>query len=137
MILSGDHQKAVEKIAKKLEIQNYQASCLPEDKMKTIENLSKNYKVLFVGDGVNDALALKYASVSMTLREGSDLAIESSDVLLLKNDLLSLKKAIKLSKNTFKIIKQNLAFSLFYNACTIPLAFWYDKSFICCYFYVF
>ncbi|EAM0684811.1 heavy metal translocating P-type ATPase [Campylobacter jejuni] len=123
MILSGDHQKAVEKIAKKLEIQNYQASCLPEDKMKTIENLSKNYKVLFVGDGVNDALALKYASVSMTLREGSDLAIESSDVLLLKNDLLSLKKAIKLSKNTFKIIKQNLAFSLFYNACTIPLAF--------------
>lgn len=123
MILSGDHQKAVEKIARKLEIQNYQASCLPEDKMKTIENLSKNYKVLFVGDGVNDALALKYASVSMTLREGSDLAIESSDVLLLKNDLLSLKKAIKLSKNTFKIIKQNLAFSLFYNAYTIPLAF--------------
>ncbi len=111
MILSGDHQKAVEKIARKLEIQNYQTSCLPEDKMKTIENLSKNYKVLFVGDGVNDALALKYASVSMTLREGSDLAIESSDVLLLKNDLLSLKKAIKLSKNTFKIIKQNLAFS--------------------------
>lgn len=83
--------KSSGKIAKKLEIQNYQASCLPEDKMKTIENLSKNYKVLFVGDGVNDALALKYASVSMTLREGSDLAIESSDVLLLKNDLLSLK----------------------------------------------
>lgn len=123
MILSGDHQKAVEKIAKELQIQKFKASCLPEDKMKIIENLSKKYKVLFVGDGVNDALALKYASVSMTLREGSDLAIESSDVLLLKNDLFSLKKAFKLSKNTFKVIKQNLGFSLVYNICTIPLAF--------------
>ncbi|AXP08360.1 heavy metal translocating P-type ATPase [Campylobacter hepaticus] len=123
MILSGDNQKAVEKIAQELQISNFKASCLPEDKMTMIEKLSKKYKVLFIGDGVNDALALKYSSVSITLREGSDLAIESSDVLLLKNDLFSLEKAIRLSKNTFKIIKQNLAFSLVYNACTIPLAF--------------
>ena len=91
--------------------------------MQAIENLSHKKKVLFVGDGVNDALALKYAAVAISLREGSDLAIENSDILLLKNDLLSLKYAIKLSKDTYKIIKQNLILSLAYNAFTIPLAF--------------
>lgn len=123
MILSGDNVKAVQKIANKLDISEFKASCLPEDKMKMIENLSQKHKVLFVGDGVNDALALNYAAVSTTLREGCDLAIESSDILLLKNDLNSLQKALKLSKNTYKIIKQNLAFSIIYNALTIPLAF--------------
>ncbi|MBZ7931058.1 heavy metal translocating P-type ATPase metal-binding domain-containing protein [Campylobacter sp. RM12910] len=123
MILSGDNQKAVEKIANELEIYNFKAACLPEEKMQIVEKLSQNKKVLFVGDGVNDALALKYAAVSVSLREGSDLAIENSDILLLKNDLNSLKNAIQISKNTYKIIKQNLFLSLFYNACTIPLAF--------------
>ncbi|MGH2266793.1 heavy metal translocating P-type ATPase [Campylobacter taeniopygiae] len=123
MILSGDNYKAVEKIANELEIPDFKAACLPEEKMQTIEQLSQNKKVLFVGDGVNDALALKYAAVSVSLREGSDLAIENSDILLLKNDLNSLKNAMQISKNTYKIIKQNLALSLLYNACTIPLAF--------------
>lgn len=123
MILSGDNEFAVKKIAEELEISNYKASCLPEDKMKELEKLSQNHKILFVGDGVNDALALKFASVSITLKEGSDLAIENSDILLLKNDLNSLKTALKLSKFTFKIIKQNLAFSLFYNVLSLPLAF--------------
>ncbi|MBZ7955431.1 heavy metal translocating P-type ATPase [Campylobacter molothri] len=123
MILSGDNQKAVEKIANELEICDFKAACLPEEKMQIVEKLSQNKKVLFVGDGVNDALALKYAAVSVSLREGSDLAIENSDILLLKNDLNSLKNAIQISKNTYKIIKQNLFLSLFYNACTIPLAF--------------
>ncbi|MBS4407488.1 heavy metal translocating P-type ATPase [Campylobacter vulpis] len=123
MILSGDNEFAVSKIAKELGISYFRASCLPEDKMRELEKLSQHHKILFVGDGVNDALALKFASVSITLREGSDLAIENSDILLLKNDLNSLKTALKLSKFTFKIIKQNLAFSLFYNALSLPLAF--------------
>lgn len=123
MILSGDNEKAVQKIANELEISHFKASCLPQDKMQEIENLSQRKKVLFVGDGINDALALKYAAVAISLREGSDLAVENSDILLLKNDLTSLKSALKLSKRTYKIIKQNLAFSLIYNGCTIPLAF--------------
>ncbi|ARJ56284.1 cytochrome oxidase maturation protein, cbb3-type [Campylobacter cuniculorum DSM 23162 = LMG 24588] len=123
MILSGDNNSAVQKIAHELGINEFKASCLPEDKMQMIENLSQKHKVLFVGDGVNDALALNYAAVSITLKEGSDLAIESSDILLLKNDLDSLQKALSLSKNTYKIIKQNLALSITYNALTIPLAF--------------
>ncbi|HEF3554797.1 TPA: HAD-IC family P-type ATPase, partial [Campylobacter upsaliensis] len=123
MILSGDNEFSVQKIAKQLGISNYKASCLPEDKMRELEKLSQRHKVLFVGDGINDALALKFAAVAITLREGSDLAIENSDILLLKNDLKSLQTAFELSQFTFKIIKQNLAFSLFYNALSLPLAF--------------
>lgn len=124
MILSGDNEQAVKKIALKLGISKFKASCYPQDKMQEIQKLTQaGHRVLFVGDGINDALALKWAGVAITLREGSDLAIENSEVLLMKNDLLSLKIALRLSKNTLKIIKQNLAFSLGYNALTIPLAF--------------
>ncbi|TEY03457.1 heavy metal translocating P-type ATPase [Campylobacter sp. US33a] len=123
MILSGDNEYAVKKVADELKIQNYKANCLPETKMQEVEKLSLNHKVLFVGDGVNDALALKFAAVSASLKEGSDLAIESSDILLLDNNLKALQESVRLSKKTFRIIKENLIFSLFYNALTIPLAF--------------
>lgn len=122
-MLTGDNEKAAHKIALKLDIKDYETSCLPETKMHIVENLSTKYKVLMVGDGINDALALKNAAVAVSLKQGSDLAVENSDIILLKNDLSILKQAIKLSKKTFIIIKQNLAFSLCYNALTIPLAF--------------
>ncbi len=122
-MLTGDNEKAAAKIASKLDIKDFQASCLPEMKMYTVANLSKTHKVLMVGDGINDTLALQNAAVAVSLKQGSDLAVENSDIILLKNDLSALKKAIKLSKKTFIIIKQNLAFSLCYNALTIPLAF--------------
>lgn len=122
-ILSGDNEKALKKVADKLNIKNYEAFCTPEYKMEFIQNLGKKYKVLFVGDGINDSLALKSASIAISLKQASDLAINSSDVILLKNDLHSLKKALILSKKTYKIIKSNLAFSLIYNGITIPLAF--------------
>lgn len=122
-MLTGDNEKAAAKIASKLDIKDFQASCLPEMKMHTVANLSKTHKVLMVGDGINDTLALQNAAVAVSLKQGSDLAVENSDIILLKNDLSALKKAIKLSKKTFIIIKQNLAFSLCYNALTIPLAF--------------
>ncbi|MCX2683684.1 heavy metal translocating P-type ATPase metal-binding domain-containing protein [Campylobacter sp. MIT 21-1685] len=123
MIASGDNEKAVQKIAKELEITAFESSCLPQRKMELIEELSGKHKLLFVGDGVNDSLALKYAAVSVSLKEGSDLAIENSDIILLKNDLASLQYAIILAKKTYKIIQQNLAFSLLYNVCTLPLSF--------------
>lgn len=122
-MLTGDNEKAAAKIASKLDIKDFQASCLPEMKMYIVANLSKTHKVLMVGDGINDTLALQNAAVAVSLKQGSDLAVENSDIILLKNDLSALKKAIKLSKKTFIIIKQNLAFSLCYNALTIPLAF--------------
>ena len=122
-MLTGDNEKAAQKVASKLGITDFTAFCLPENKMQVITTLSQKHKVLMVGDGVNDALALQNAAVAVSLKQGADLAAQNSDIILLKNDLSVLKQAIELSKKTFIIIKQNLAFSLCYNALTIPLAF--------------
>ena len=121
-MLTGDNEKAAQKVASKLGIIDFTAFCLPENKMQVITTLSKKHKVLMVGDGVNDALALQNAAVAVSLKQGADLAAQNSDIILLKNDLHALEQAIRLSKKTFIIIKQNLAFSLCYNALTIPLA---------------
>lgn len=122
-MLTGDNEKAAQKVASKLGITDFTAFCLPENKMQVVVALSQKRKVLMVGDGVNDALALQNAAVAVSLKQGADLAAQNSDIILLKNDLHALKQAIRLSKKTFIIIKQNLAFSLCYNALTIPLAF--------------
>ena len=122
-MLTGDNEKAAQKVASKLGITDFTAFCLPENKMQAITTLSQKHKVLMVGDGVNDALALQNAAVAVSLKQGADLAAQNSDIILLKNDLHALEQAIRLSKKTFIIIKQNLAFSLCYNALTIPLAF--------------
>lgn len=122
-MLTGDNEKATQKVASKLGITDFTAFCLPENKMQVITTLSQKHKVLMVGDGVNDALALQNAAVAVSLKQGADLAAQNSDIILLKNDLHALEQAIRLSKKTFIIIKQNLAFSLCYNALTIPLAF--------------
>ena len=122
-MLTGDNEKAAQKVASKLGITDFTAFCLPENKMQAITTLSQKHKVLMVGDGVNDALALQNAAVAVSLKQGADLAAQNSDIILLKNDLYALEQAIRLSKKTFIIIKQNLAFSLCYNALTIPLAF--------------
>ena len=122
-MLTGDNEKAAQKVASKLGITDFTAFCLPENKMQFVTTLSHKHKVLMVGDGVNDALALQNAAVAVSLKQGADLAAQNSDIILLKNDLHALEQAIRLSKKTFIIIKQNLAFSLCYNALTIPLAF--------------
>lgn len=122
-MLTGDNEKAAQKIASKLGIKDFTAFCLPESKMQIVANLSQKHRVLMVGDGVNDALALQNAAVAVSLKQGADLAAQNSDIILLKNDLYALQRAIRLAKKTFIIIKQNLAFSLCYNALTIPLAF--------------
>ena len=123
LMLTGDNEKAAAKIAKELDIKEFKANCLPQDKMNAIKELNQKEKVFFVGDGINDALALKVATVSFSLKNGSDIAMENSDVLLLKSDLKSVENSLKLAKKTYKIIKQNLAFSLCYNALSITLAF--------------
>lgn len=122
-MLTGDNEKAAQKVASKLGVTDFTAFCLPENKMQFVTTLSQKHKVLMVGDGVNDALALQNAAVAVSLKQGADLAAQNSDIILLKNDLHALEQAIRLSKKTFIIIKQNLAFSLCYNALTIPLAF--------------
>ncbi|WP_169940026.1 heavy metal translocating P-type ATPase [Campylobacter sp. RM15925] len=123
VMLTGDNEFAAQKVANELGIKEFKANCLPVDKAKFIENLTQGgKKVVMVGDGINDALALSYANVAICLGSGADVSLQRSDAVLMKDDLNLLKDAIWLAKRTFRAINQNLAFSLVYNALTIPLA---------------
>ncbi|MGP1485810.1 MAG: heavy metal translocating P-type ATPase [Campylobacter sp.] len=123
VMLTGDNEKVAQKVAQSLGIENFIANVSPLDKAEKVENLIKSGKnVVMVGDGVNDAPALSLAGVAVCMGSGADVSIKKSDVVLLKDDLHSLVLAVKIAKRCFGIIRQNLAFSLFYNLITIPLA---------------
>ena len=123
IMLTGDHDKSAQKIANEIGIENFHSELSPENKLQFVENLQKEEKVIvMVGDGVNDILALASADIGIVMGSGSDIAVDVSDVVLLNNSLESLLFAFKISNTTFKLIKQNFAISLIYNAVTIPLA---------------
>ncbi|MDD5373538.1 MAG: heavy metal translocating P-type ATPase [Sulfurimonas sp.] len=123
VLLSGDHENITEKVALEVGIKNFMFEQTPQDKAKYIEKLHKEgKKVVMVGDGVNDILALASADIAIAMGGGSDIAVEVGDVVLLDDSLKSLSDAFKISRTTFGLIKQNLFISLLYNALTIPLA---------------
>ncbi|MBE7358077.1 heavy metal translocating P-type ATPase metal-binding domain-containing protein [Campylobacter sp. RM12327] len=123
IMLSGDNENAVKEVSQNLKIQEYKSELSPIQKAQFIENLNKKgHSVVMVGDGINDALALSYARVSICVGNGADISLEKSDIVLLGNEILNLKNAFLIAKHTYKIIKQNLIFSLIYNSLTIPLA---------------
>ena len=113
IMMTGDSESTAEAVAKHLEISDYQANCLPEDKATYVKNLSdKGVSVAMVGDGINDAPALANATVGIAIGEGTALAIEASDIVLLKNNLSLIKYGHELSKKMKCIILQNIVFSL-------------------------
>ena len=113
IMMTGDSESTAEAVAKHLEISDYQANCLPEDKATYVKNLSdKGVSVAMVGDGINDAPALANATVGIAIGEGTALAIEASDIVLLKNNLSLIKYGHELSKKMKRIILQNIVFSL-------------------------
>ncbi|WP_120964473.1 heavy metal translocating P-type ATPase [Helicobacter pylori] len=118
-ILSGDNESSVKECAKKLGISKYHAHLTPEDKAQTI----RSYKGVcaMVGDGNNDALALKQASVSLGF-EKSALSKSACDVLLLEEDLSLLEKAFCNAQKVYQVVLQNIVLSLIYNAILIPVA---------------
>lgn len=120
IILSGDNEKSVENIANLLNVKEFKANLLPEEKLKIIKEHKQNS--LFVGDGVNDAAALNLASASMSFKEGSDLAKNAGDFILMKDDLRLISWCFKLAKKTKNIIKLNLFWAFFYNILCIPIA---------------
>ncbi|WQW39386.1 heavy metal translocating P-type ATPase [Helicobacter pylori] len=118
-ILSGDNESSVKECAKKLGISKYHAHLTPEDKAQTISS----YKGVcaMIGDGNNDALALKQASVSLGF-EKSALSKSACDILLLEEDLSLLKKAFHNAQKVYQVVLQNIVLSLIYNAILIPVA---------------
>lgn len=123
VLLSGDHGDITKKIADEVGIKNFMYEQSPQDKAEYINKLHKeNKKVVMVGDGVNDILALASADIAIAMGGGSDIAVEVGDIVLLDDSLKSLNNAFKISKTTFDLIKQNLLISLLYNAITVPLA---------------
>ncbi len=112
-MLSGDDIKIVEDVAKKLSIKEYYGNLLPDEKAIKVNEFNKNNKTIFVGDGVNDSVSLKYADIGISLGDiGSDIAIEASDVVFMNDDISKLPVAINISKLTRKIVWQNIMFSI-------------------------
>ncbi len=118
-ILSGDNESSVKECAKKLGISKYHANLTPEDKAQVISS----YKGVcaMIGDGNNDALALKQASVSLGF-EKSALSKSACDILLLEEDLSLLEKAFHNAQKVYQVVLQNIVLSLIYNAILIPIA---------------
>jgi len=123
IMLSGDNESVAAAIARQSGIERYLAKVLPEDKAVQIRNLQQQLgAVAMVGDGINDAPALKQADIGIAMGQGTDIAMEAADITIVRNDLEALIKAIRLSRATFRKIRQNLFWAFFYNLIAIPLA---------------
>lgn len=114
VLLTGDHQNTAKTIAAKLHIQEVHAHCLPEDKLKIIEAYqNKQQNICMVGDGINDAPALKKADVGIAMGGiGSDIAVDAADIVLVHDEIQELPHLIALSKKMMKTISFNLSFSM-------------------------
>jgi Cu+-exporting ATPase len=125
IMITGDNEKTANAIASQVGIKKVIANVLPEDKsekVKEIQSKRGGTYVAFVGDGINDAPALKQANVGIAMGTGTDIAIESGDIVLTKGSLIGVCQSIELSKATFSKIKQNLFWAFAYNLVAIPLA---------------
>ena len=123
VMLTGDRREAAEKICEEVGIDTLEAQLLPEDKLESLKKLKADGSVLAIGDGINDALALKEAHVGIAMGAmGSDLAIQSADIALMNNNLLNIPFSIRLAKRTKKIIYQNLALSIGISMLMISLS---------------
>ncbi len=123
IMLTGDNKETAEKIAEDIGITKVISNVLPSEKAKTIKDLKKeNRYVMMCGDGINDSPALASSDIGVSVKSGTDIAMDSSDVILTKNDLTSIINLIKISKKTIRNIKQNLFWAFFYNVLMIPIA---------------
>lgn len=124
VLLTGDHAEAAGYISNKIGISEVKADCLPEDKLDTIHNIQIGGEmVCMVGDGVNDAPALKKAYVGIAMGGvGSDIAVDAADIALVSDDISQLPHLFELSKKMMTTIKINLSFSMILNFAAIILA---------------
>ncbi len=124
VLLTGDNKNAAKSIADTLNITEYRAECLPEDKLNYIEESEKNSKpVCMIGDGINDAPALKRATVGIAMGGiGSDIAVDAADIALVDDEVKELPHLVALSKRMMTTIKLNMTFSMCLNFIAITLA---------------
>lgn len=122
-MITGDSKVVANAIAKELNIDEVSAEVLPDGKVEALKRLAgSEAKIIFVGDGINDAPALAAADVGVAVGTGTDIAIESADVVLMSGDLTAVVDAIALSKATIRNIRQNLFWAFSYNTALIPVA---------------
>jgi Zn2+/Cd2+-exporting ATPase len=111
LMLTGDNPRAAATIARQLDI-DYRASLLPADKVAAIRELSQQQPLAMVGDGINDAPAMKAATLGIAMGSGTDVALEAADAALTRNQLSNLAPMIALARRTRRIIRQNIGIAL-------------------------
>lgn len=117
VMLTGDHENISKNVASTLHLDEYHAELLPQDKVSWVERLMKeksnNEKLIFVGDGINDAPVLALADIGVAMGGlGSDAAIEAADIVIMTDEISKLANSIKISKKTMSIVKQNIVFAI-------------------------
>lgn len=122
VMLTGDNKKQAQRIAAQAGIDEVYSDVLPENKLEIVERLKADGRTAMVGDGINDAPALKAADVGIAIGSGTDVAIEAADVVLVKSDLMDVPRAVAVSRSTLTNIKENLFWAFLYNTLGIPLA---------------
>lgn len=122
VMLTGDNMESAKEIAKEVGIESFVYKVFPEDKLTIVKRLQEHGLVIMVGDGINDSPALTQADIGVSIKRGSDIAIDSADVVLMKSTLVDVAAAVRLSRATTFNIKENLFWAFFYNIIMIPIA---------------
>ncbi len=122
VMISGDKSEISHVVAKSASIDIVFSNTKPKDKAKIIKELSENYNVMMVGDGINDSPAMALSDVSVSIQNGTDLARDTASIIILGDDLSKLELAFKLSNKIMKNIYINLLWATLYNLICIPLA---------------
>lgn len=122
IMLTGDTLSNANYVKQQVDVDEVIAEVLPSDKGEVIKSLKQNHKVLMIGDGINDAVALEFSDIAMAIGNGSDIAISAADIILTSDDLSDAYLAYELSKKTIRNIKYSLFWAFFYNIICIPIA---------------
>ena len=123
-MLTGDNESTALNVAREVGIDNVRAGVLPENKLSIVKETQANHtkKVLFVGDGINDAPALTQADIGVAMGNGTDIAMESGDIVVMEGDLENVVAAVQFSKKVMRRIKENIFWAFAYNSILIPVA---------------